>query len=272
MNNKLKISVIMATFNCENTIREAIDSILHQTYKDWELIVCDDCSTDNTYDILQEYEKKNPIKIKLLRNSVNSKLSYSLNRCLKLSSGEYIARMDGDDISKLDRLEKQIKYLQSNTNIQLVGTAMRRFSENGEADVIMPIAKPDKYTLRKTIPFYHATIMTYKYVYDKLNGYTVSKRTIRSQDRDLWFRFYYSGFSGQNIKEPLYMVRENIEAIKRRTIKVRWNSYKTTMLGYKLLEYPSKWYIWPTFELIYKIFIPDTFIVLYRSCQKRNLR
>ena len=209
------ISVIMATYNCENTIDEAINSIINQTYSNWEFIICDDCSIDNTFEKLNLYKDKYPDKFKIIKNKVNSKLPYSLNRCLELAKGKYIARMDGDDISLPNRFEKQISILKNNPNIQVVGTAMRRFSNNEMADILNLKETPDKYTLRHSVPFFHATIMTYKNVYDTLGGYTVSKRTERGQDVDLWFRFYHLGFEGKNIMDPLYLVREDLAAIKR---------------------------------------------------------
>lgn len=270
---KNKVSVIMGVYNCEGTVEEAIDSIIKQTYSNWELIICDDASTDNTYNICQEYKAEYPNKIKLIRNKTNKKLAYTLNRCLEYAEGYFIARMDGDDISKETRFEKQVNFLKKNPRIDLVGTAMQRFknnkyNKNELADIVYCVRNPDKFTLQKTIPFNHATIMTYKYVYNKLNGYTVTKRTERGEDQDLWFRFFYKGFNGANLNEPLYMVRENLAAIERRTFKVRFNTFKTKIFGYKLLNYSFYWYFRAFITLIFKTIIPDKFILLYRKYQK----
>ena len=121
------ISVIMAVYNCASTLREAIDSILNQTYTNWEFIICDDCSTDNTLEVVREYEKKYPDKFKVIQNEVNSKLSFSLNHCLKYADGEFIARMDGDDISVPERFEKQIRYLKEHPDVDLCSTLVQRF-------------------------------------------------------------------------------------------------------------------------------------------------
>ena len=103
-----KVSIIMGIYNCQDTLPEAIDSILEQTYTNWELILCDDCSTDNTYSIAEQYKNKYPEKIILIRNSENKKLAFTLNHCLEYATGEYVARMDGDDISAPNRFEKQL--------------------------------------------------------------------------------------------------------------------------------------------------------------------
>src|SRR5699024_2253424 len=92
------VSVIMGIYNCEETLSQSINSIIDQTYTDWELILCDDCSLDNTYNIAKTFadQLKN---IVLLKNSKNEGLNYTLNKCLRYAKGQYIARMDGDDIS-----------------------------------------------------------------------------------------------------------------------------------------------------------------------------
>ena len=85
----------MATYNCADTLARALDSILAQTFTDWEFVICDDCSTDGTYSILLNYQRNHPGKFRILKNDQNSKLAFSLNRCLGEASGEFIARMDG---------------------------------------------------------------------------------------------------------------------------------------------------------------------------------
>lgn len=267
-----KISVIMGIYNCSDTLPRAIDSIIAQTYSDWELIMCDDASTDNTYDIAKSYADSYPDKIILIRNEKNSRLSYSLNQCLKYANGKYIARMDGDDISLPQRFEKQVEYLKKNPDVDLVGTAMQRFNDEGLADILWPKEHPDKYALRYGVTFQHATIMTYKYVFDKLNGYTVSKRTMRSQDYDLWFKFYAEGFHGDNIMEPLYLVKEDIGAIKRRTFNNRLNIFRTTCYGFKLLGFPKRWLIQPAVDMIVKSLIPSRVFLWYRKVEKKKFQ
>lgn len=264
------ISIIMAVYNCATTVREAIDSIINQTYTNWEFIICDDCSTDNTLDIVREYKAKYPDKFKVIQNEQNSKLSYSLNHCLKYANGEFIARMDGDDISRPDRFEKQVKYLREHPDVDLVSTLVQRFEGNKLADIIKKPEFPDRYTQRNEVAFNHATIMTYKSVYDKCGGYTVSKRTVRAQDYDLWFRFFYHNFKGVNMQEPLYLMREDMNAIKRRTIKVRFHAYRTTIKGFRLLKYPLRWYIRPTIIFIVKSLTPSFVVYKYRQKQAKQ--
>lgn len=265
-----KISILMGIYNCAKTLPAAIDSILAQTYDNWELILCDDCSTDETYSVAEQYQNAHPDKIVLLKNEVNSRLAFTLNHCLENATGEYVARMDGDDISLPERFEKQLAFLKENPDVVLVGTAMQRFSDDGTLGAIAYCPKrPDRFTPHKQLAFNHATILAYKWVYDKLGGYTVCPRTVRGQDRDLWYRFLSAGFQGANLQEPLYMVREDVDAIKRRTVKDRWISYQTTVYGYKLLHYPWYWYIKPTLGLA-KCLVPVKGVLWYREWQAKR--
>ncbi len=266
-----KISVLMGIYNCEKTLPFAIDSILAQTYTNWELILCDDCSRDNTYAVAKEYADKYPDKIKLLKNEKNSYLAFSLNHCLKIATGEFVARMDGDDACVPERFEKQVEFLRSHEGVVLVGTGMQRFYNDGSYGAVATCPEsPDKFTPHHNGPsFNHATIMAYKSVFDDLGGYTVCPRTVRGQDRDLWFRFFKAGYKGMNMKDPLYLVREDVEAIKRRTFKDRWIEFQTELYGYKLLKYPIHWYIMPVLRLS-KALVPSKVQLLYRDFQSRS--
>ena len=200
-------------------------------------------------------------------------LAYSLNHCLRYATGIYVARMDGDDISVSDRFEKQVAYLYAHPNIQLVGTAMQQFNDKvGNIKIIYKPEHTDRWTIHKEMPFHHATIMTYKSVYDALKGYTVAERTNRGQDYDLWFRFFAKGFTGDNIQEPLYLVREDLNAIKRRTLKVRMLAFQTTRVGYKMLGYPKIWLVKEFFISVLKGLTPHGIQYLYRQVQQRRGR
>lgn len=266
-----KISVLMGIYNCASTLREAIDSILVQTYTNWELILCDDCSSDNTYHIAEEYCRRYPDKIILLKNEKNSRLAFTLNRCLEAATGEFVARMDGDDISVPNRFEKQVAFLRNHPDIVLVGTAMQRFSDDGSLGAIAYCEEfPDIDTpYYKGLVFNHATIMAYRAVYNDLGGYAVLPRTVRGQDMDLWFRFLAAGYHGANLADALYMVREDKDAIKRRNAKDRWITFQTEWYGYRLLHYKLYRFIKPIRNLL-KILVPTGFIMKYRLWQTKK--
>lgn len=263
------VSIVMAAYNCADTLREALASIEAQTYEHWELVVCDDASTDSTPDILEEFARRHGDRVTLLRNQENRRLSYSLNRCLDVARGELVARMDGDDISQPRRLELQVAFLREHSEFDLVGTAMQRFDANGRHDLIVMPDAPDRFSMRWGAPFAHATIMVRAHVYEALGGYTVSPRTVRGQDVDLWYRFFHAGFTGANLADALYLVREDLNAIRRRTPKDRFNSYRTTLIGYRMLGYPLSWYWLPTLHLL-KALVPARAVLVYRAWQARR--
>lgn len=237
----------MAVYNCGELVRTSIDSILAQTYTNWKMIICNDCSTDNTVEIINEYAEKYPEKFVIIHNEKNSRLAASLNHCLKYADGEYCARMDGDDYVAPDRFEKQVAYLKNNPDVQLVGTLMQTFDDDGKLGRIISFPeKPDKYSLRFGPCFAHASIMTYTDVYNKVGGYTVSMRTMRSQDYDLWFRFFAKGFCGATIQEPLYFFREDVNAFLRRKPRLYLWAVVTRLKGFRLLKFPI-YYYWRAF-------------------------
>lgn len=262
-----KVSVLMATYNAEKTLDVAIESVLNQTYQNWQFIICDDCSTDGTYNKLLEYKEKYPDKFIIIQNEKNSKLAYSLNHCLKYADGEYIARMDADDISLPERFSKQVEFLNSNPDIAVVGTSMIRFDENGDFGELKSYQNPDKYILKTAVPYFHATIMMRKEAMDEIGGYTVLKRTERGQDLDLWFKFYAKGFEGSNLEESLYKVREDRDAIKRRKLKYDICFVKTRLIGFKMLKFPFRWRIY-AIKPVLSHFIPYKLKVRRRNKQQ----
>jgi glycosyltransferase involved in cell wall biosynthesis len=119
MGSKPKISVLMSVYNGEKYLKEAVDSILNQTFSDFEFIVINDHSTDSTSEILFSYKDS---RLKIIENDENIGITKSLNKGLRLVSGKYTARMDADDISFNNRLEKQLQYLEDNPDVGVLGT------------------------------------------------------------------------------------------------------------------------------------------------------
>ncbi|MBQ3069870.1 MAG: glycosyltransferase [Clostridia bacterium] len=263
------ISVLMGIYNCEDTLPAAIDSILTQTYGNWELILCDDASTDGTVAVAQRYCERYPDKIRLLQNEEHRFLAYSLNRCLEAANGEFAARMDGDDLSESTRFEKQVAFLREHPDVDLVGTAMQRFDDDGSLGAVdRREDMPDRFSLHRGVPFNHATVMMRKRALEALGGYTVLPRTERGQDIDLWARFFKAGYRGANLPDALYRVRENAAAYKRRTAHVRWITCKTKCYAYRLLSYPWYWYWKPLAELL-KVLVPTRLIQWIRKQKGR---
>jgi glycosyltransferase involved in cell wall biosynthesis len=127
-----KVSVIMPAYNAEKYIAEAIDSILGQTFGDFEFIILNDCSKDRTEEIILSYKDE---RIVYLKNEQNMGVAATLNKGLEVAKGEYIARMDADDISMPERFEKQVAYLDNNPQTVVCGSAIMPFSEEGNQPV-----------------------------------------------------------------------------------------------------------------------------------------
>ena len=263
--NNDKVSVIMGFYNNESTLARAIDSIINQTYDNWELIMCDDGSTDSSYIIAEEYKNRLPDKIKLLQNKKNKHLANALNRCLEVATGEYIARMDADDESLPKRFECQVVFLKNHPECILCGTSCFLSDELAHSQKLVScIDNPNKYTLYKHTPFNHATIMCYKRLYVELGGYSENRNSVRCEDKELWYRFFAAEYRGCNINEPLYKVYENEASVYRRTPRSRWNIFVTNLKGYKLLNYPWYWYYKPFINLL-KIMIPRRVIIYIKK-------
>ena len=149
---------------------------------------------------------------------------------------------------------------------------MLRFNSEGTGDVIHPAAEsPDKWTMGRSskAPFFHATVLARRHVFDKVGNYTVSWRTERGQDADLWFKFFAAGLAGRNLPEPLYRVREDAAAIRRRTTRARLGGYVTYIKGCWALGYAPLAYIRATVNLL-KIFIPYRVFDWHRAWTRRR--
>lgn len=234
----------MPVFNCESTLSDAIDSILTQTYMNWKLIICDDGSTDNTYDIVKKYKVSNPDKIILIKNDKNYGLNYSLNRCLEYVDTEFVARMDGDDISLATRFEQEIDFLDDHPEYAIVSTPMIYFDEDGDYRIGKGGKEPLRCDLPKGTPFCHATCLVRSEAYKIVKGYSVSKNRMRVEDWDLWIRMYEAGYKGYVLENALYKMRDDRNAYKRRKFKYRINEAKVSASATKKMKLPGKYYIW----------------------------
>lgn len=262
------VSIIMGVYNEEKYIEKCLVSIINQTYTNWEFIICDDCSTDNTVNILKNYEEIDK-RISVIKNKTNQRLASSLNRCLKKANGKYIARMDADDESLPTRLQEQVDFLETHEDIDVVGCNRMIFDDNGEYGIRGSIEKPTKDILLKRTPFAHPTIMMKKTVYDQLGGYTVSKKTMRSEDLDLWIRFYSHGFKGYNIQKVLYRYREGKQDLKKRTLSAAIQTSKVYFQGYKILNIPFYKRIWGIKPIIAAL-IPNVIMNVYYKMSLRG--
>jgi glycosyltransferase involved in cell wall biosynthesis len=200
------VSVILPVYNGASFLREAIDSVLAQTFTDFELIVIDDGSTDATPDILGEYTARDT-RVRVKHQPCNMGIVEALNSGCQIASGEYFARMDADDICLPQRLARQIDYLTSHPEVGVVGTDVRLLDPLGKTQetVFFPKSHGQIYwSLCFYNPIAHPTVMMRRDVFFRLGGY----RKGRPEDYDLWMRAV-----GQtrlaNLPEVLLLLRKH---------------------------------------------------------------
>lgn len=209
---KIKTSVILSARNCRSYISKSIDSILNQSYKDFELVVVDDNSSDGTYEILKKYSKLDK-RIKIYRNQKKLGLAASLNRALEYSNGDYIFRMDGDDIAVRNRLDIQLSFMIKNPQIILSGGGAYIIDDQGKiikqhTPGCLEVSHKD---LLKKNQLYHPTI-----VFKNNNDIYYRDKFIYSQDYDLYLRLSEKGYNIANIKDPVIYYRISHSAERRR--------------------------------------------------------
>lgn len=266
-----KISIIMGIYkmiNKRSIVKLAIDSILNQTYKDFEFIICDDGSNDGTYEMVQDFTK-NDSRAVLIKNNENKGLAYSLNHCLSIAKGKYIARMDADDISMPDRLEKQIEFLDGHLEYAMVGCNLLLINDKGIWGKRILAKEPTKKSFLFTSPFCHPAIVMRKEVLDKVNNYKVEKITRRAEDYDLFMRIYANGYKGYNMQEYLYQFREDNDAYKRRAYKYRIDDVQVRYRGFKALGLMPSGFLYVIKPLIVGL-IPPKILVNLRAFRKES--
>lgn len=232
----------MGIYNCASTIEEAIESIIAQTYPNWELIICDDFSSDNTSELVAEYVAKYPDQIILLKNDENKGLNYTLNKCLKYARGTYIARMDGDDLCVASRFEEEVAILDTHPEFAIVSSDMTFFDENGEWGSTDVLAYPQPIDFSSGTRFCHAACMVRKEAYEAVGGYSEAPYLMRVEDFHLWVKMYGKGFRGINIKKPLYKMRNDRNANLRRKLKYRFNEAYVRIFAVHHLHLPLPHY------------------------------
>ncbi len=262
MNLKPFVSILMPCYNSAAFLHKAIDSILNQTYRNFEFIIIDDGSNDQTPFIIENYAQQDS-RIKYYRNEVNRKLIYTLNRGVQLAGGEYILRMDADDISHPERLEKQLNFMLENpeTDICSAGYCYINLSDE-EVQLSFP-----KTTLSKALhfqsffstPLSHAVILAKTEV---LKNNLYDPDFIHSEDFELFSRLLSAGYNLRNLKEILYYVRINPQSVSYRFERVQTETH-TRISKRNLFNYFNK-----NFEfflhkvMIYRIaFHPEIYMV-----------
>lgn len=211
----------MPIYNDHLFLDMAIQSILEQTYNDFEFIICDDGSTNGkTLEIINKYLHDK--RIVFVQNQKNLGLPSSLNKCISIARGKYIARMDGDDISKRVRFDKQVAYLEKNKNVGAVSSFADIIDENDTNVGLIsnPLIPSFKEVLEK-VRFVHPASMFRKEALISVGMYSTEPEVLigRCEDYDLWCRLYENGAECHNLEESLILYREVSDSYKKRKRK-----------------------------------------------------
>ena len=250
------VSVLMPVYNVGEYLRDGIDSILEQTFTDFEFIIVNDGSTDGSLEIIKSYSDPH---IRYTSNEKNEGLIYTLNKGLEMCKGRYIARMDGDDVSHVDRLKLQYEYMEQNPEIDVLASCVRIIDENGKE--LDPWKDDINHVSRKSIRNFlsinnciaHPTVMIKG---DVLREYRYNPLQKLSEDYDLWLRMTADGKVIEKLKQPLLnhrylltsftrtrnvniyfkLMRVKLGFVKSRILAGEMNSFVLRTLLYSLFD------------------------------------
>ncbi|SRR5258706_2974575 len=269
------VSIIMSTYNNSKYVREAIDSVLRQSFISWEFIILNDASTDNTDEIIRSYAK-NDLRFKYSRNTKNEGQTSNLNKGIEFAKGEFIAIIDGDDVwTDENKLKKQINFLTDNNEYGLVGSLWVATNESGEmmSRITYPTtdARIRDYLLIEDC-FLHSSVVIRKTVLNKIGHYDIKYRW--AQDYDLWLRIgIVSKF--HNIPEYMVSYRVNQSGISHTKYKEQLYETYEIVKNYKKM-YPNSikgsilWHLRTYFPVWFKKLISKNIVHILQS--KSNLK
>jgi len=225
------VTVLLPVYNAEKYLAEAVKSVLDQTFSDFELLVIDDGSTDRSAEILEGFHDS---RIRYLKNETNVKLIRTLNRGLKEARGEFIARMDSDDICFPQRLERQLQFFVREPDTAVVGTFAIRIDETGRHGSLIkrPVGAELSRSAWLPTPLLHPTVMMRRSLVDK--GFTYDDSCLHCEDYDLWIRLLKAGHRIENLPAPLlfYRLHGGGVSVQNRELQLQ-NSYRIFLRHYE---------------------------------------
>ena len=206
-----RVSIIMAVYNGGRYLREAMDSVFSQDYSDYEFVIVDDCSTDDTPGIIASY---GDTRVVYIRNDRNAGQTPSLNRALRAARGEYVARIDADDAYQPGKLTRQVAYLDAHQDVAVCGTAAVKYDGEGrEFGLFMPPVRTEdvRFSIHHRVPVCHVSVMMRRERILACGGY--DERYRYAADYALWSTLLKQGHRIANIPAPLMKYREFRESL-----------------------------------------------------------
>ncbi|MCQ5128152.1 glycosyltransferase [Butyricicoccus faecihominis] len=238
------LSVIMGVYYQSDDVaklRRSVTSILLQTYREFELLICDDGSSKAAQELLSELAKADR-RIRLIRCGNLIGLPAKLNACLQEAKGIYIARMDDDDYSHVDRFEKQMQFLSENNNVGFVGCNVNLYCAGKIVGKRKLPEYPTVYDFLFVQPYIHPTLIFRREILEMVDGYSENKYCALCEDYDLLLRIYENGYHGANIQEIIFDYSVPTTVKGKRRMSARWNETVTRFRHFRLLHLlPKAW-------------------------------
>jgi len=235
----VSVSVVVPCYNCEKFLRAAIESVLGQSFQDFELILIDDGSTDKTPDILREFSEKDP-RVRVLKNEVNRGICVALNKGLDAARGEFICRMDADDIAEPDRLEKQTSFMRAHPGTVVCGSHPILINEQGQ-ETGRRCYDHDPVTIKKNrflrSPFAHPATMIRRSVLEE-HAIRYSARFPYAECYDLWMRL--APF-GEFANVDAYLLRYRLTEVATKSVHCKASLWSTIRLRAHYLNREAGW-------------------------------
>ena len=222
------VSIIVPAYNVEKYIEETLDCVRAQTYADWELLLVEDCSSDNSVMLIQRYlEQANDHRIRLIRQPSNMGAARARNRGLNEAKGRYVAYLDGDDLWAPEKLERELAFMKER-DAAFVFTGYEFADENGVGTGKV-VHVPDSLTYRQALS--NTTIFTTTVMFDtdKLPKDRLEMPVVKSEDTALWFKVLRGGVTARGLDENLAKYRragKTLSSNKLEAIRRIWNLYR----------------------------------------------
>ncbi|MFU1633702.1 glycosyltransferase family 2 protein [Aeromonas veronii] len=235
MENSIKVSIIMPSFNSGMTINDSINSVLLQTYKNWELIITDDCSTDNTFEIINNFAVRDN-RIIVIKNQFNSGAGFSRNQSIERSTGKYIAFLDADDIWLPNKLSKQVAYMEQ-TGALFTYSSYQKLSDEGLGGIVKV---PNRVTYNQLLRGCVIGCLTAMFNAERLGRQTMPLIRKR-QDFGLWLQLLKQCHEAHGIQEVLaqYRTDSGMSQNKINAARYQWLLYREVL---DLNLFQSAWY------------------------------
>lgn len=267
-----EISIIMGVYNPGNYryLEASVQSILNQTFKNFEFIIYDDGSHAEAAQIIKKLQLKDK-RIRIMRCDTNHGLAFSLNQCIDVAKGKYLARMDDDDISFPQRLEREYAFLETHPEYDWVGCNALILSDSEIVGIRKMAEIPNQYNFLPFSPYVHPSVMFRRELFEQGNKYNISQETLRCEDYELFMKLYQQGYIGYNIQECLFVYRENLASYHRRTVKSRWCEMKIRRNNFCKIGLPRGRRMLYILRPLFTVLIPRTVIIQYKKIRLRRL-